>query len=76
MAWWIIGILVIIVLLLSVALYRVIDKATYMSKKEKDFVLFVIKIYIDYAEELGLSSAEQHDILVKELEKIKKSIEK
>ena len=76
MVWWIVGVLLVVVLLLSIALYRVIVKATYMSKKEREFILFVIKIYIDYAEELELNSVKEHDIIVKELLKIKEVLEK
>ena len=76
MVWWIVGILLIIVLLLSISLYWIIGRATYMSKKEKDFIVFVINIYVDYAEELNLNSVEQHETIVKELTKIKENLEK
>jgi hypothetical protein len=76
MTWWIVGILLIIVLLLSISLYWVIGKATYMSKKEKDFIKFVIGIYINYAEELNITNVEEHEKLIKELEQIKEKLEK
>ena len=47
-----------------------------MSKKEKEFIIFVIDIYNNYAEELNLNSVEQHEIIIKELNKIKENLEK
>ena len=76
MVWWIVGVLLVVVLLLSISLYWVIGKATYMSKKEKEFIIFVIDIYNNYAEELNLNSVEQHEIIIKELNKIKENLEK
>lgn len=64
--------LIIIVLLLSMALYFLIKKSTYLSEKEKQFIIFVIDIFIEYGDDLGIQSKEQHEKLVKELEKIKK----
>lgn len=64
--------LIIIVLLLSIALYFLIRKSTYFSEKEKEFIVFVIDIFKEYGDDLGIQSKEQHEKLVKELEKIKK----
>ena len=68
-------ILVLIILLLTIALLRVIKKATYLSDKEKDMVLFSIDMYVDYGEEIGITDEKQHPIIVDELTKIKKKIE-
>ncbi|MFW5847608.1 MAG: hypothetical protein ACOCVF_01635 [bacterium] len=46
-----------------------------MSKKEKEFIAFAIEMYINYAEELDIHSPEQHELIVNELEKIKKRYE-
>jgi len=46
-------------------------KNTYISDKEKEFLLFIINIYEEYSSELGIQSKEQHEKLVNELEKIK-----
>ena len=43
-----------------------------MSKKEKEFIEFAVNMYIKYAEDLDITSPEQHEYLVKELKKIKK----
>lgn len=45
-----------------------------MSEKEKEFLDFTITMYVDYGEEIQINSKEQHDIIVKELEKIKNKI--
>lgn len=68
----IIVLLVIIVLVLSLALFTHIKKAPILDKKEKDFIEFAIDMYIEYAEELEINSKEQHEIVVTELNKIKK----
>jgi len=61
------------VLVLAISLNAVIKKATYLSKKDKDFIIYVIDIYIDYADELKLNSIEEHEIIVKQLERIKEN---
>jgi hypothetical protein len=67
-----IGLLVTIVLLLSLALYWFSKKSIYLSNKEKEFITFVIDIFNQYGDDLGIQSKEQHKKLVEELEKIKK----
>lgn len=69
--WIIILILVIIILLLSIVLYLVIKKASYLSTKQKEFIIFAIDMYLDYAEELDITSKEQHDVIVENLKTIK-----
>ena len=64
--------LVIIVLLLAMALYLFAKKSTYLSDKEKEFIKFVIEIFSEYGDDLGIQSKDQHKKLVEELEKIKK----
>jgi hypothetical protein len=59
------------VLVLSMALLLYIKKGTYLSEKEKEFIVFVMDIYKDYGDELGVQSKEQHKKLIDELEKIK-----
>jgi competence protein ComGF len=68
--------LVVIVLLLAMALYFLVRKSTYISDKEKEFMIFVIDIFIEYGDDLGIQSKDQHKKLVEELEKIKKKIRK
>jgi len=70
----IIVLLVIIILFLSLALYHFIKKSIYFSNKEKEFILFVIDIFIEYGDDLGIQSKEQHKKLVEELSKIKNKI--
>lgn len=64
-------VLVIVILLLALALYYLIKKSIYLSDKEKEFIIFVIDIFIQYGDDLGVQSKEQHEKLVDELEKIK-----
>jgi hypothetical protein len=66
-----IGVLLAIVLFLSLALYYLTKKSTYISDKEKEFIIFVIDIFAQYGDDLGIQSKEQHEKLCKELEKIK-----
>lgn len=67
----IIAILSLAVFLFGVALYLILRDTTYMSRKEKDFIVFTIDMYVDYAKDLNIHSETEHDNLVKELNKIK-----
>lgn len=64
--------LVIIVLLLAMALYLFTKKSIYLNNKEKEYIVFVVDIFSEYGDDLGIQSKEQHEKLVIELEKIKK----
>lgn len=64
-------VLAIAVLLLALALYYLIKKSVYISDKEKEFIIFVIDIFEQYGDDLGIESKEQHQKLCEELEKIK-----
>lgn len=68
----VIVLLVVIVLLLSMALYHFTKKSIYLSDKEKEFIIFVMDIFKEYGDDLGVQSKDQHEKLVDELEKIKK----
>ena len=63
--------LVVIMGLLAVALYIFAKKSTYLGDKEKEFIIFVMDIFTEYGDDLGIQSKEQHEKLVEELEKIK-----
>ena len=63
--------LTVIVILLAMALYMFAKKSIYFSDKEKDFIVFVMDIFKEYGDELGIQSKEQHKKLVEELDKIK-----
>jgi competence protein ComGC len=67
----IIIILALISFLLALALYFFIRKNIYISDKEKEFIVFVINMYIKHFGDLELTSKEQHTKLIEELEKIK-----
>jgi competence protein ComGF len=71
LAGGIILLLIVIILLLSIGLYVVIKKATYLSKKQKEFIIFAIDMYVEYAEELDIVSPEKHEQIVKQLKQIK-----
>ena len=59
------------VLFLSLAIYYFFKKGIFISDKEKEFIVFVIDIFEQYGDDLGIQSKEQHQKLVDELEKIK-----
>ena len=63
--------LVIIILLLAMVLYLFAKKSTYFSDKEKEYIIFVMDIFKEYGDDLGIQSKDQHEKLVEELEKIK-----
>lgn len=67
-------VLLTIILFLSFGIYHLIKKSVYYSDKEKDFIVFVIDIFKEYGDDLGIQSKEQHKKLVEELEKIKKKL--
>ena len=67
----IIIILLVIILLLALTLYVFSKKLIYLSNKEKEFIIFVIDIFSQYGDDLGIQSKEQHKKLTEELEKIK-----
>jgi len=63
--------LVLIIILLSASIYYLIKKSIYLSDKEKEFVVFTMDIFMEYGEDLGIQSKEQHEKFVEELNKIK-----
>ena len=69
--WVVIGVLLTIILFLSIALFYVIKKASYLSRKQKEFIVFAIDMYVDYAEELEITSPEQHEVIIENLKTIK-----
>lgn len=71
MEFAIILIMSIAILFLVLTIFRLLKKTNYFSDKEKEFIYFVIDIFKDYGDELGIQSKEQHEKLVKELTKIK-----
>lgn len=75
--WYILIIsLLVIILLLAFALFFFAKKGHFFSKKERDFIIFVMDMYIQYAEDLEIHSKSQHKKIVEELSKIKKKISK
>ena len=56
------------------ALYLFAKKSIYLYEKEKEFIIFVIDIFKEYGDDLGIQSKDQHKKLVEELEKIKNKI--
>ena len=63
--------LIAVIILLAMTLYLFAKKSIYLSDKEKEFIIFVIDIFSDYGDDLGVQSKEQHKKLVEELDKIK-----
>ena len=60
-----------IILFLSVIIIFIIKKTTYLSSKQKEFIVFAINMYIEYAEELNIIAPEKHEYIVNQLKKIK-----
>jgi hypothetical protein len=73
--WILLIILAIIILILSISLILVIKRASYFSKRGRELIIFVIDMYIQYGEEIGITSEDKHDALIKELNKIRKKLE-
>lgn len=71
MTIFIILLLILIILILSLGLLFFIKKSVYFSDKEKEYLLFIIDIFSNYGDELGIQTKEQHNLLVDELNKIK-----
>ncbi len=61
----------IIIALLSFIVLYIMKKATYISDKEKEFVLFSIDMFIEHSHKFNITSKDQQEKLIKELEKIK-----
>jgi len=69
--WVVIVLLTSIIVFLSITLFIVVKKASYLSRKQKEFIVFAIDMYIDYAEELEITSPEQHEVIIENLKEIK-----
>jgi len=63
--------LVTIILFLSLAFYLLLKKGAFIQDKEKEFIVFVIDIFIQYGDDLGIQSKEEHKKITAELNKIK-----
>lgn len=63
--------LVMVIIVLAITLLLFAKKSTYLCDKEKEYIIFVMDIFKEYADDLGIQSKEQHKKLVEELEKIK-----
>lgn len=72
--WIILIIFALTILLLSISLLIVIKKATYFSKKNRELIIFVMDMYIDYGEEIEITSKDKHNLIIIELNKIKKNL--
>ncbi len=66
------GILLGINVILSLLIFIKLRNFKPINKKDKEFIIFVIDMYIQYAKELNIHSEEQHDKMVEHLEFIKK----
>jgi hypothetical protein len=58
-------------LVLSLLIFIWSRKHNPIDKKDKEFIIFVIDMYIQYAKDLDIHSEEQHDKMVEHLETIK-----
>lgn len=73
---WIILLLLIIILILSITVLYVAKNATYLSDTSKELINFVIDMYIQYGEEINITSEDKHDIIVNKLNKLKEKLNK
>ena len=64
--------LTLIILLLTVTIFIIIKKSVYFSDKEKEFIFFLIDVFSEYGKDLGIHSEKQYDLIVIELDKLKK----
>jgi len=73
MAFYIIVIILLlfIVLFLSISIWHLIKKSIYLSDKEKELINFIIDIFVDYADDLGIQSKDQHEKISKELNNLR-----
>lgn len=67
----IILLLVVIVVILSLTIFFYTKKSVFFNDKEKKYITFVINVFKEYGDELGIQSKKDHQKLVDELEKIK-----
>jgi thymidylate kinase len=80
--------LAILLLLVGLIIYLVIQnkklkqqaillskEAEFLSKKDLQFLEFTADMYIKYAKDLKIHSINEHELIVKELEEIRKKIE-
>jgi hypothetical protein len=63
--------LIILCLFLCYIIYYVARKATYLSKKEKEFIDFTLEMYLTYGDSLDIIPKEHHDVIINELKKLK-----
>ena len=67
----------IIVFFLSFGLFFLLKKTEYFTEKEKEMVVFVIDMYLDYGEEIGIiTDNDKQEVITKELKNLKKKYEK
>lgn len=66
----IIVVLLIIIVLLSMSIFYLTKKTIYLSNDEKEYIKFVIEIFNEYGDDLGIQTKEQHKLLVEKLNKI------
>lgn len=50
-------------------------QAIFLSKKDLEFLEFAADMYVKYSEELKIHSKEQHEILIAEIERVRKEVE-
>jgi competence protein ComGC len=63
--------LLLVNILLCYFIYDKIKHYKHVDDKDKEFIIFVIDMYVEYAHDLKIHSSEQHDKIVEQLNKIK-----
>jgi competence protein ComGF len=64
--------LVVAIIVLSIIIHFLLKKYKHIDKRDKEFIVFVIDMYCEYAQTLEIHSEEQHEKIVEQLGKIKK----
>lgn len=71
MIYVIILFLIILCCFLSYIIYYVARKATYLSKKEKEFIDFALEMYENYGAEINIIPKEHHEVMINELKNLR-----
>ena len=66
--------LVIVIIIIAMTSFLIIKKSVYFTNKDKKYIIFVIDIFSDYGDEIGVQSKDEHKKLVDELNKIKNKL--
>lgn len=67
-------IIILILIIILVLVYKIYKNNLILCDRDKDFIVFTIDMYIEYAEELEIDSGDKHEVIVGKLNRIKETI--